>query len=148
MSVTKKQDAELLAEIYRNCEMSCESINNVIKKVSDMEMLRELTGIVLKTCDFSEEASKMMHERGITPEEISKMKQKSIAAAITMNTMFDASTSHIAEMTARGLTMGVTELSELKSKLYPCDEKVESLLEQVIEFEKKSAEKMMAYVED
>jgi hypothetical protein len=64
-----------------------------------------------------------------------------------MNTMFDASTSHIAEMTARGLTMGVTELSELKSKLYPCDEKVECLLEQVIEFEKKSAEKMMAYVE-
>ncbi len=148
MSDTKKQDAELLAEIYRNCEMSCESINNVIKKVSDMEMLRELTGIVLKTCDYSEETSKMMHERGITPEEISKMKQKSIAAAITMNTMFDASTSHIAEMTARGLTMGVTELSELKSKLYPCDEKVESLLEQVIEFEKKSAEKMMAYVED
>lgn len=146
MTDTKKQDAELLAEIYRNCEMSCESINNVIKKVSDMELLRELTNIVLKTCDIASQSSKLMKERGITPEEISMMKQKSIAAAITMNTMFDASTPHIAEMTARGLSMGVTELSELRTKLYPASEDVETLLEQLISLEKRSAEKVAVYV--
>ena len=138
---------ELLCEIHRNLEMSAESTTAVMKKVKSKELLLLLTEVIMKSTELLNTTVDLMKERGIEPQEISKMKQLSVDAGIMVNTLFDSSDSHIAEMMVKGLEMGVVSLRELVKKLTPSDDKISKLCTDVVTLESTYAHKIGQFVE-
>lgn len=138
---------ELLCELHRNLEMSAESTTAVMKKIENKELLLLLTEVVMKSTELLNTTVDLMKERGIEPKEISKMKQMSVDAGIFVNTLFDSTDSHIAEMMIKGLEMGVVSLRDLVKKLTPTDEKIAKLTTDVVELESTYAHKIGKFVE-
>ncbi|MBQ8475006.1 MAG: hypothetical protein IJ499_05030 [Clostridia bacterium] len=138
-----KSDEELLCELHRNLEMCAESTTQVIGKIDDKELLSLLTEVVMKSVELNKRSEKLMHERGITPEKISKMKEIMTDAGIMMNTLFDSSDPHIAEMMVKGLEMGVVTLRDLTKRLGETkDSEINALANDVAEFESTYAHKI------
>ena len=130
-----KSDEELYCEIHRNLEMSAASTTAVVKKVEDKHLMTALTEVVMKSGELLEKTEELMSERGLIAKDISKMKQLSVDAGIMMNTMFDSSDSHIAEMMVKGLEMGVVSLRKMLKENPPRDEALAKLCTDVVELE-------------
>lgn len=139
-------DEELLCEINRNLDMCAESTTMVLKKVQDREFITLLTEVIMKSTEFSKQTHNILHENGIKPEEFSKMKQFSADMGIMMNTLFDSSDSHIAEMMVKGLEKGVVSLREMTAEAPPSSDKVSALCCDVADFESTYAHKIGQFV--
>ncbi len=144
---TNQGDKELFCEIHRNLEMGAESTTMVIKKVEDKALLGHLGAVVMKSSELLERTEALMSERGLEAKNISKMKELSVDMGIMMNTMFDSSDSHIAEMMVKGLEMGVVSLREMITKNPPRDDALAALVTEVIELESSYAHKIGKFVE-
>lgn len=143
----RKADEELYCEIHRNLEMSAQSTTTVIKKVENKALLGHLGAVVMKSSELLEKTEALMSERGLEAKSISKMKELSVDMGIMMNTMFDSSDSHIAEMMVKGLEMGVVSLREMINNAPPEDGALAALVTEVIELESSYAHKIGKFVE-
>ncbi len=130
-----KNDEELLCEINRNLDMTVESTTMVLKKVDSKELITLMTQVIMKAGELSKRTHDLMHNYGITPEEFTKMKQLSTDFGIMMNTLFDSSDSHIAEMMVKGLEMGVVSMREFTQRLKPMDSRVAELCCDLVNFQ-------------
>ncbi len=142
-----KADEEVLCELHRNLEMSAESTTAVIKKVENKELLTLLTDVVMKSTGLLEKVKVTMHERGIEPKDITKLKQISVDMGIMVNTMFDSTDSHIAEMMVKGLEMGVVSLRNLLKAMPPKDSAVSELCAEIVNLESSYAHSIGKFVE-
>lgn len=142
-----KSDEELYCEIHRNLEMSAESTTSVMKKVENKKLLTLLTEVIMKSTALLEKTEDLMSQRGIEAKNISKMKQLSVDAGIMMNTMFDSSDSHIAEMMVKGLEMGVVSLRNMLKDNPPRDEHLAALCTDVVDLESSYAHSIGKFVE-
>ncbi len=142
-----KNDQELLCEIKRNLDMCAESTTMVIKKVDDKDLMTLMTEVIMKVTELSKRTTDIMHQNGIKPEEFSKMKQLSADIGIMVNTLFDSSDSHIAEMMVRGLEMGVVSLREFTAKQTPLNSEVAQLCIDVADMESTYAHKIGQFVD-
>jgi len=142
-----KSDEELYCEVHRNLEMSAESTTAVMKKVDNPRLLEHLSAVVMKSAELLEKTETLMKERGLEAKSISKMKELSVDMGIMMNTMFDSSDSHIAEMMVKGLEMGVVSLRNMLKDNPPRDEHLAALCTDVVSLESTYAHTIGKFVE-
>ena len=80
-----------------------------------------------------------------TPKEENLLTKLSSKMGVMMNTMIDATSSHIAQMIIEGCSMGITELIKA---IHAHDEKddAEKLAREVVSFEESCTENMKKYL--
>lgn len=142
-----KNDKELLCEMNRNLDMTAESTNMVLKKVKNQKLISLLTEVIVKCGELSAELHDAMRGYGIEPEEFTKMKQLSADIGIMVNTLFDSSDSHIAEMMVKGLEMGVVSMRDFTRDNPPSDSKVAELCTRLADFQSSYAHKIGNFVD-
>ena len=103
---------ELLCYIYKNVKMGSDSIVDLLPKVKNNSFKEALSDQLSGYENFAKEAKDQLRPLGITPEEEPFIKKAMAKMGITMNTMADASTGHIAEMMIKGSTMGITDMTK------------------------------------
>ena len=136
----------LLQETYKNTNMGIDSIEQLMPKVNDGELLKELN-----TCknDYSEFKNILLTElngRGIPPKETSFAAKIPAYASINMNMMMDNSDSHAAEMMIQGTEMGVTKLLQKLNSISDCSNKYRKFAQELIDYETKSVEDLKAFL--
>ena len=138
---------ELLCEIYRNLRMGSENLCTVTPQVHDKLMLKDITGQLENYSALSEQCAAMMHGISVTPREPSAMKKMMARGGIMMNTMFDRSERHIADMIVRGTNMGADTLERTMNECCAvgCSDGAASFCRDVIEFERRAADSMVEY---
>ena len=139
---------ELATELYKNLSMSGESMTNLLSKVKDNEMKTHMTAAL---CFYEKSAAKVkefLNSRGAEAKEDSWMARMGARMGITMNTMMDATSSHIAQMVIEGSTMAITESTRLShrfGKREDCRELVDLMGEWIV-FEQKHIEEMKRFL--
>ena len=139
---------ELLCETYRNLRMGCENLCSVTPKITDRFMLKDVTSQLDRYASLSRKCSDIMRNMSVTPKEPSKKKKLMSRGAIMVNTMFDGSDAHIAEMIVRGTDMGADALERQVNdcKSCGCPSEAVDFCESVVEFERYASGKMMDYM--
>ncbi len=134
---------ELLAEIHRNLTMGSENLTNVLPKVQDKFLLREITWQLEEYAARTRQTVSMMADYGVAPKKSNPMKSAMAKGGIALNTLFDSSDGHIAEMIRKGTHMGAGKLSRTVDKLVyqGCDKPVADFGRAVVNFEKELANK-------
>ncbi len=144
-------ETELACEIFRSARMGSESAGCIISKVTDKFMLSDVTALVEGYSDYASRAAQMLHDNCVNPKELSFGKKFSARAGVAMNTMMDSSAPHIASMLRKGLLMGADELEGFVRELDSDGDgngKVFSLAREMIDFERKMAEKFKIYIKE
>ena len=141
----KISTVELYQEIYKGCKMGGEAIVNLLPKVTDGGLRSELTAQLERYEEFASKAREQLFDMDKSPKEENLLTKLSSKMGVMMNTMIDATSSHIAQMIIEGCSMGITDLIKA---IHAHDEKddAEKLARDVISFEESCTENMKKYL--
>jgi len=143
-TVTKK----FLDQLYKDVKMGADSIIDLMPKVTDEKMKEELTRELENYEKFSKQIKSMLFESGEEPEEESFMTKMMTKMGITMNTMLDSTSSHIADIMIKGATMGITDTTKLVREYEntSCSEEALSLAKEIIKYEEDTIERLKKFL--
>ena len=139
---------ELGTKLYKNLNMSADAVLHLLPKVTDERIKSAMSSSLVF---YEKTAGKVREELGEhcvdAPEE--NLWTKMMARmGITMNTLMDATDSHIAQMVIEGSTMSVTESAKLRSEYRgkPGCDALLALCDTVEGFEKKYIDNIKQYL--
>jgi selenophosphate synthase len=106
----EKKNEEILAEIYRNCQLALTSIADILPAIEDERIKAEILREHEEYEKISARAAVIAKNKGLEIKEPNPIKKAMMWGSIKMNTLMDNSTAHIAEMMIQGTVMGITSL--------------------------------------
>ena len=132
---------ELLAQIHRNLTMGSENLINVLPKVQDKFLTREITFQLEEYAAHTRQAVSLMAEYGVEPARTSFLQSLMAKGSVALNTLADSSDRHIAEIIRRGTDLGAAQLSKTVDRLAyrGCDDHVVQFGRSVVDFERTGA---------
>ncbi len=144
VSHTTENTNELLGHMYRNVQMGNENLCGVLPKITDKFLVTSVTSQMERYADYTSRTAVELRKRSVRPQELSGMKKAMAKTGIAMNTLFDSSDRHIAEMIEKGTRMGVDDLEGQMVRLTKegCDVEVTALCKEIVAFERSEADKM------
>ncbi len=137
-----------LDSLYKNVKMGADSIIDLMPKVTDESMRVELTRELEGYEKYAKEVRDILFDIGETPKEESFMVKTMTKMGISLNTMMDATASHIADIMIQGATMGITDTTKLvrEHENTACSERALSLARETIKFEEDSIERLKKFL--
>ena len=142
-----KKSEELLAEIYRNCQLALESISDILPAVDDEELKAEILHEHEEYEKISAEAAMLAKNKGLDVKAPNVMKKMMMWSSIKMNTMIDNSRAHIAEMMIQGTVMGITALkTSIGESPVNDDEEIVALAKKLVELEEAFEHKLKEFL--
>lgn len=101
---------DAINEVWRNAHIALQSISDIKDEITHdglkAEILKEYEGYEA----LIGELSKFMNENGYERKDVGALKKAMMWSSIKLNTAFDDSRNHIAELMIKGTNMGVTSL--------------------------------------
>ena len=104
---------DFIGEVYRNASVALQSISDVMPEVENEALRNEIHDQYEGYEKFISELTTYMREKGYEIKDNGAMKMAMMWSAIKMNTAFDSTHSHIAEIMIKGTVMGITELTKI-----------------------------------
>ena len=142
-----KKSEEILAEIYRNCQLALESISDILPEIEDEGIKAEILRQHEEYEKICGRAACLARDKALELKEPNPMKKAMMWGSIKMNTLTDNSRAHIAEMMIQGPVMGITarptSLSELPKD---DDEEITALLKDLIALEEEFEKKLKTFL--
>lgn len=138
----------LLEAMYKNVKMGADSIIDIMPKVTDESMRQELTSELERYEKFSREIETLVLDMGEEAKDQGILAKIGTKMSVAMNTMVDASTSHIAEMMIKGGTMGITDATRLlrEYESTSCSEEALSITRRIIKYEEETVERLKRFL--
>ena len=142
-----KTSEEMLAEVYRNCQLALESISDILPEVADDDLKSEIIRQHEEYEKISGKAAILAKDKGLELKEPNPFKKAMMWGSIKMNTLTDNSRAHIADMMIQGTVMGITSLKTSLGELPPNDdEEITSLLKELITVEEGFEKRLKTYL--
>lgn len=142
-----KKSEELLAEIYRNCQLALESISDILPAVEHEDLKAEILREHEEYEKISAEAAMLAKNKGLDVKSPNAMKKMMMWSSIKMNTMIDNSRAHIAEMMIQGTVMGITALkTSIGESPEIDDEEITALAKKLVETEEEFEKKLKEFL--
>ncbi len=146
--MSEQNTKEFLDLLYKNVKMGADSIIDLMPKVKDQELRREMTSELERYEKFAKAIRTILFKVGDEPKEESFMAKAMTKMSVEMNTLMDSTTSHIAEMMIKGATMGVTDTTKLirQYENTSCSEEALSLARESVRYEEESIERLKKFL--
>ena len=125
----------LINEVYRNAKTAILSIDAVMPSVDCIDFFNELKNEREGYNAVLDEINDFMKDNGYTPNDVSPIKKTGMNIGIKMNTAFDNSTTHLAELMIKGTVMGIAELTRLINGGKTENEKIINLATKLVDLE-------------
>lgn len=139
---------KLLEDLYKNVQMGSDSIIDLMPKVGDENMKNELTSELEQYDSFAKEIRNMLLDMGEDAKDESILAKLGTKMSVTMNTLMDSTTSHIAEMMIQGGTMGITDATKSLREYEntSCSEEALELAKRIIKYEEDTVERLKKFL--
>lgn len=143
----RKKSEELLAEVYRNCQLALESISDVLPEVEDEALKEEILRQHEEYEKISSKAAVLAKDKALEVKEPNPVKKAMMWTSVKMNTLADNSRSHIADMMIQGTVMGLTSLkTSYGERPVNDDEEISALANELISLEERFEERLKTYL--
>ena len=143
----RKKSEELLAEVYRNCQLALESISDVLDEVEDEPLKEEIVRQHEEYEKISAKAAVLAKDKALEVKEPNPVKKAMTWASVKMNTLADNSRSHVADMMIQGTVMGINSLkTSYGERPVNDDEEISALASELIALEEKFEERLKTYL--
>ncbi len=145
MERDKKKSEELLAELFRNCQLALQSIKDILPETAEGKIREEILSEHDEYEQFSGRIAILAKDKNIQVKEPNMMKKAMMWGSIKMSTLTDNSHQHITEMMIQGTVMGITALkTSLGDMRDGADEDIVRLAEELLNAEEKYEERLKA----
>ena len=137
-----KKSEEILAEVYRNCQLALQSISDILPEAEDTDVREELMREHEEYEKMGGRAAILAKDKNVELKNPGPIKKAMMWSSIKMSTMTDNSRAHIAEMMTQGTVMGITALKSSLADMSDdmADEDIRKLAEDVLQMEERFEE--------
>lgn len=142
----KRDDAEILREVQKNTEMAMKAIETISDKVYDDNLALQLSRQSLKYSEIHNKALDKILEGKAEPYHTNNISQMMLVGGIHSNTIFDTSTSHIAELMIMGSSRGITDLCKTMNHHEKAEKESLEIAKELMDFEEKNMERLKRYL--
>lgn len=143
----RKKSEELLAEVYRNCQLALESISDVLDEVEDEPLKEEIVRQHEEYEKISAKAAMLAKDKALEVKEPNPVKKAMMWTSVKMNTLADNSRAHIADMMIQGTVMGITSLKTSYGERPENDDKeISALASELIALEENFEERLKSFL--
>lgn len=139
-------NTELLNYVYQNSEMGVNTIKQLLDITTDEEFKENLNFQLSEYRDINLEAKKLLNEHGYDEKGINALTKIRTYLAISLQTMTDKSTSHIAEMLIVGSNMGIVNAIKNLKKYKDAEEAIKNLMERLLRFEENNVQQLKKFL--
>lgn len=142
----KEINFNLLTAIYQNLQTAKQSINNVIEKINDTKLKKELKRQFKDYDELSESCEDLARVCEIELADNNFFKKAKMWLNVNMATMMDKSNRKIASITIVGSTMGVIDLMSVLSDCKKGKKEFLTLGRAVLDLEERNIEKLKPFI--
>ena len=142
----KKDDVELLEEIRKNTEMGLHALDLVSNKVYDDSLALQLARESFKYGELHDRARAQLLAQNRLPGAENKVGKLMLSASIQGNTLFNSSTSHLAELMIRGSNMGLSDLRKAMNHNSQAGDQTVELAKELMDFEENNIKELKKYL--
>ncbi len=142
----KKDDVELLEEIRKNTEMGLHALDLVSNKVYDDSLALQLARESFKYGELHDRARAQLLAQNRLPGAENKVGKLMLSASIQGNTLFNSSTSHLAELMIRGSNMGLSDLWKAMNHNSQAGDQAVELAKELMDFEENNIKELKKYL--
>ena len=142
----KRDDAEILREVQKNTEMAMKAIDTISDKVYDDDLAVQLSRQSLKYSEIHNKALDQILEGKAEPYRTNNISQMMLVGGIHSNTLFNTSTSHIAELMIQGSNRGLTSMWKAINHNENAGNVSMEIAKELMDFEEKNIEKLKQYL--
>lgn len=141
-------NTDLYQHIYKIAEKGYDTVAKILPKVTDDRFRAELTMQMEGYKKISDIAAARLKDAERPPKPLRLAKKLPISASVAVNTLFDRSVGHIAEMMISGSNMGIVEITKKLNalNLQSCEEDALNLGRDVAGFEQQNIERLKSYL--
>lgn len=133
-------------DVYKNAHIALQSISDLLPSVDGDGIKDELKEQYEGYEKAIGEISTFMAEQDLEPKDINPFKKAMMWSGIKMNTMFDNSRTHIAEIMIKGTVMGITELTAMKNESDNLDDNVLKYLDDLLTLEEEYEQRLKKFL--
>ena len=142
----QKKEIDVLDELNKGACMGRDAIHFILDKVEDDNLKKELNNQYNKYKDITDKIGKLYPEYSSKePHETNAMNKMMTWYGIEMKTLFDKSTSKIAELLLQGTNMGIIEGRKLLNN-NDTTEEIHSLVQEYVDMQEDAVEKLKTFL--
>lgn len=143
----KKNDSEILAEIYRNAQIALTSLSDIMPEVEDSAIREEIMREHEEYEKVCSEAAHLALKYNVELKEPNPVKKAMMWSAIKMGAANDNSSQNLAQMLIRGTVNGITSLkTTMTDGGKNIDPEVKKLLSSLISLEEGFEKKLKKFL--
>lgn len=145
----KEKITKYLNAIYQNTRTAIQSIEDIIDKSVDNDLVSELSkeqdeyNCLAKECENFAKAEKI---EGL--KDNNWIEKAKLWTSVNMGTMMDKSTRNIAELVLIGTFMGIITCIKDKEDHKNISEELDEIIEKLYEFERKNIDRLLPYLKN
>ena len=141
-----KQEINIYKEIQRTTEKAMRAIDTISEKVFDEKLAVQISKQSLKYAEIRNQAYDKLLEAKAEPYRGSYAENLMQAGGIQYNTLFNTSTSRIAEVMIKSCNADVLEMNKVLNHNEEAGEKPIALANELLDFEAKNVERLIKYL--
>lgn len=142
----KKDDQEILKEVQKNSRMAIKAIDTIMDKVSNDDLAYELARENLIYSSLHNKAVDTLVRKKAQTYRSSNLDDMMLEGGIHMNTIWNTSTSKIAELMIRGCNTGMTSMWKVMNQYKQATDMSMEVAKEFLDFETKSIERLKKYL--
>lgn len=139
-------DIAVLNEISKACQIAMNNISFLSTRVCDKEMKKELVAIYSQYAHILLQVDQHFEKYGEIPANVPNSIKIMGLTGINVNTKFDRSNSHIAEIMIQGENMGIIKCQKILNMNYDIQESTTKLLKTFKDFQKENITTLSEYL--
>lgn len=154
----KKADAKVLREVHKNARTATKALDALAGKIYDDDFALQLSRQSLRYAEIGNRAADRLLSGHAEPYQDNVIEDMLLIGGIHANTLFDTSTSHIAEMAIQGSSRGITQLCRVlnaqenarhsagRDAMQDAGKFAVEMAKELMEFEEKNIEQLKKYL--
>lgn len=139
-------NSNLMIALYQNLQTAMQSVSNVIEKVKDSKMKKELKSQYKEYDAYMDKCEDMAKELDIALKDNNFFTKAKMWISVNMATFLNKSNRKIASINIVGSTMGVIDLMSVISDSKKAKKELLDLAKQVLKYEEDNIEKLKPYI--
>lgn len=142
----KSDDVRVLQEVQKNAKMAMKAIEAISEKIYDDDLSMQVTRESMKYSDLYNKATDRLLEGKAATYKESGFQDMMLKNGVWANTMFNTSTSHIAELLIQGSNRGLTSMWKVINHNENAANISMEVARELMDFEEKNIERLKHYL--
>lgn len=142
----KSDDVRILQGVQRNAGMAMKTINALESKVYDDDLAVQITRQNMRYSEIYNKATDRLLQGKALGYQESGLQDMRLRGEIIGSTMFNTSTSHIAELMIQGSNRGITDMWKTMNHHENAGNVSLEIANELVDFEEKNIERLKKYL--